>query len=185
MKHAPVPRHNSPKYNRIYRWNPLQSILGEHKFKPDYRPRTEQESQDKMKIQIHSQPNCCCPLTTFQCDHSKSGCTFKVGQFRFNNFLIHKVFGSRTRCVVAPNEKLKLGSAPLSLVTNNGINLPPGLLKRSPLLFSTWPRKLPNNCAEWKIYLKLIYRETHLNLFLIRIKIQLLVISFAISWLGL
>lgn len=41
------------------------------------------------------------------------------------------------------------------------------------------PRKSPYNCAEWKIYLKLIYRETHLNLFLIRIKIQLFVISFA------
>lgn len=99
-----VPRHNSQKYNRIYRGNPLQSIWG-HKFKQDYRPRGEQESQNKMKIHRHSQHNCCCPLTaTFQCDHSKSGCTLKVGQFRFNNFLIHKVFGSGTRCV-APQRK--------------------------------------------------------------------------------
>lgn len=66
------------------------------------------------------------------------------------------------------------------LVTNNRINLPPGLLEISSPLFATWPRKLPNNCAEWKIYLKLIYRETHLNLFLIRIKIQLLVIPFGV-----
>lgn len=48
----------------------------------------------------------------------------------------------------------------------------------SPLL-GTRLGERPNNCAEWmEIYLKLIYRETHLNLFLIRIKIQLLVISF-------
>lgn len=80
------------------------------------------------------------------------------------------------------------------LVTNNGINLLPGLPpKSSPALHyiedsGHWDWVTVSletsflyiyNWAEWKIHLKLIYRETHLNLFLIRIKIQLFVISFA------